>query len=726
VSGGGGGEQTVGFRYFMGLHMGFCHGPVDAVLEIRAGGRSAWTGTATANGAISINAPDLFGGEEREGGLSGTADVMMGGATQAANAYLSGQQGGTQPGYRGILGIVYRGLVACNNPYIKPWSVRARRVLSGWDGPVWNSANAEVILPGGLIAANPAHIVYEALTNRRWGNGYPAARLDAATFVQAAATFKAEGMGLCLVWQQQAPVESLLQQVMDHVGAAVGEDPRTGLIRLRAIRQDYTISSLEVFSDAAGNVIDIESFERAAPTDCTNEITVRFEDQASGQTGSVTVQNLASVQAQGRVTAAVTEYPGLPTAALATRVALRDVTAATACLARVRMRVTRDGYGLLPGDVIAFSWPELGVTLMPLRVGRVDYGSLTNGVITIDAVQDVFGMPATTYVSPQTPSWTEPSRVPVAATAITAFEVTYRDLVRTLGQSAVSALDVNAGYLLTAAARPQGLALNYALETRVGSADYASAGNGEWTPTGVLAAAIGPGDTSITLAAPVDMTLVAVGQAAWLNGEIVRVASIDGAGTGLTLGRGCADTVPRAHPSGARLFAYQVLSGVDPIEYATGEAVQARIRTRTTGGLLETASSPTVTTTMAQRASRPYPPGGLRLNSVAYPVSITGALTVSWVHRDRPGQSDQLIDTSVGSIGPEAGTTYTVTLYGNDGTTVRRTASGLTGTSYAWTTETADCGFSPGVLNSSVRVRVKAVRGGIDSWQEHDYTVTRV
>lgn len=695
MSGGGkGGEQTVGYRYSMGVHMGICHGPVDALLEIRAGDRTAWSGSVTGNSTVSINAPDLFGGEEREGGLSGILDVMMGGAAQGANGYLAGQQGGTQPAYRGILGLVYRGLVAANNPYLKPWSVRVRRILSGWDGgSAWNAANAEITLPGGLVAANPAHIVYEALTNRRWGNGYPAGRLDTASFTAAAATFKAEGLGLCLVWQQQAPVEDLLQQIMDHAGAAVGEDPRTGLIRMRAIRPDYTVGNLPLFSDSAGNVIDLEAFERAAPTDATNELSVRFTDQATGKQGTVTVQNLASVQAQGRVNAAVKEYPGIPTAALATRIALRDVTAASSCLARVRMRVTRAAYGVLPGDVIAFSWPELGVSLMPLRIGRVDYGSLTAGIITIEAVQDVFGMPGTTYVNPQPPGWVEPSRVPLPTPAWVAMEAPYRDLARTLGQSAVNGLDPNAAFLATMAARPSGLSINYLLETRVGSAAFASAGNGEWTPGGTLSAALTPVGGTLSLSGAVDMDLVSPGQAAMINGEIIRIDSIDAAGTTLNIARGCADTVPRQHAAGSRLWCYQTLAGADPTEYATGETVTARIRTRTTAGLLEATAAPAGAITMAQRAARPYPPGALRLNGLAYPATITGTLTVSWAHRDRVSQSDQLVDTSLGNIGPEPGTTYTVMVYGNDLTTVRRTVNGITATSYTWDTEAQDCGL---------------------------------
>ncbi|WMF72328.1 hypothetical protein [Pseudomonas aeruginosa] len=55
---------------------------------------------------------------------------------------------------------------------------------------------------------------------------------------------------------------------------------------------------------------------------------------------------------------------------------------------------------------------------------------------------------------------------------------------------------------------------------------------------------------------------------------------------------------------------------------------------------------------------------------------------MSWAKRDRIGQADQLIDTTVGNIGPEAGATATLQVY--SGTTLKRTYAGLTGSSWTY------------------------------------------
>lgn len=121
-----------------------------------------------------------------------------------------------------------------------------------------------------------------------------------------------------------------------------------------------------------------------------------------------------------------------------------------------------------------------------------------------------------------------------------------------------------------------------------------------------------------------------------------------------------------------------------------------------------------------RKRARTHSCGQLRVNSSAYPSSISGDLTVSWAHRDRVAQGESLADSEQASIGPEAGTTYTLRVY--EGMTLRRTYSGITGTSqtYSNSDEIADGGpFNP------VRFTLHAVRDGLESAQGHDWTVAR-
>ena len=133
--GGKSNDVTTGFWYKMGLHFGICHGPVDALPEIRVGGRTAYDIEVTGSTEIYINEPKLFGGEKREGGIQGFADVLGGTPTQGVNAYLQEKIGAAArvPAFRGLFALVYKGgRVSANNPYIKPWAFKVRRIIEGW------------------------------------------------------------------------------------------------------------------------------------------------------------------------------------------------------------------------------------------------------------------------------------------------------------------------------------------------------------------------------------------------------------------------------------------------------------------------------------------------------------------------------------------------------------------------------------------------------------------
>ena len=59
---------TIGYKYFIGMHMVVCH-EIDELQAILAGDRIVFEGSVTDNTTLNINKPDLFGGEKKEGGI---------------------------------------------------------------------------------------------------------------------------------------------------------------------------------------------------------------------------------------------------------------------------------------------------------------------------------------------------------------------------------------------------------------------------------------------------------------------------------------------------------------------------------------------------------------------------------------------------------------------------------------------------------------------------------
>lgn len=713
--GGSSKSVTVGYRYYLGMHLAICHGPVDAITEVQVGERQAWSGNLTTSGRITVNALELFGGEKREGGISGSVDAAFGEAGQAANYYLVSKIGAPQPAYRGLLSLVLRQVyIAANNPYIKPWAVRVKRCFRDW-----YPTKAEI-----SGAANPAHIIYESLTNSAWGMGYPVVSIDDTSFKAAADALSAEGFGLNMIWLQQSTIEQFVREVLDHIGGVLTTSPSTGRFILKLVRANYTLASLPVLDPS--NVIELESFQRAAWGETTNELVLIYTKSDSYKETSITVQDLANIQAQGAVVSQTRRYPGITADALAARVAMRDLAAVSTPLAKVRLKVNRRAWSLTPGDVFNLSWPTLGIDGLAMRIAAIDGGTLTQGTISIDAVEDVFGLPQASYTAPQPSGWVDPVPAPSATSPRRLVEAPYWDIARAMSASELAYLDVTDCYLQTVGGRPASGALNYDIYSKTSSAaTYSQRSQGEFCPNAVLAADVGRAVTStITYGSEVDIDLVTVGGYAYLNDEAVAITAINTSTKSLTVNRGVLDTVPTSHAAGSRIWFADGAQGVDPTEYAAGETVNARLLTVTGKGTLALASAPTDSLAMNRRQNRPYPPGNVKINNVAYPAVAKGDLVISWAHRDRLSQTVTLVPQTNGNIGPEAGVTYTLRIYGEAGS-LRRTYSGLTGASQTYTLadDTADSGL--GRPNAALRIELESNRSGVISLQKHSIAFER-
>lgn len=822
-------KTTVGYRYYMGLHFGLCHGPVDAVHDVIVGERLAWTGAQTTSGSLSIAASELFGGDKREGGIDGTLDVLMGEPAQAANSYLMEKIGAGIPAFRGILSAVWRGgQVASNNPYVKPWAFRVKRILQGWTGgsawypekapiqissgsgieiPVYfpvltqgidasypdigelhptqntigpfsdarrlvvgNSAGAGdfgcddyfvvngvvlnaaaapttpvaagtdlgILLPGaiatieikntvhpfcsgnGTITAfsvghedmNPAHIIYQCLTDADWGMGYPTSAIDNISFTAAADTLYAEEFGLSMMWNKQEIIENFVSIVLDHIGGILYVVPSTAKFALKLIRADYDRNTLPIYGPAT--LVSVNDYQRQAWGETVNEITVIYTDYVSGKDASITIQDPANITTQGGIVSQTRNYPGITNPPLAHRVAQRDLNAASTPLARIKLTATRAAWQVFPGDVFRLSWPEFGIDDVVYRALNVNLGTLQDGQIIIDAVEDVFALPDNTYLVDQPSAWEDPSSAPAAAPYRLLLETPYWDLVRNLTTADMAYVDSLSGYLETLAVRPSSDATNYSLYARTGSADYTQRGNGDFCPTAIVVSALTKTTTAITLANGIDLDIVAAGGYAVIDAEYVLVEAIDWLAGTATIARGVLDTVPVAHAAGARLWFADGYQGFDTTEFADAETVDVKLRPITGRGELALASAPVDSLTFDQRQYRPYPPAKVRFDALEWPSSIEGSTDVvlTWAHRDRTLQTAYIVEQDEASIGPEPGVTYSIEV-ADEALTVLHSASGIS----AATATIPAMALMPGLL----RFRLWSVRGGLASWQVHEH-----
>ena len=708
-------SPVIGYWYGMTLHMGECLA-ADTLLEVRGGDRTAWIGTFTGPGSISIVQPALYGGEKSEGGLNGTLTILDGNAAQVPNAALAPIEPGPRPAYRGLLTTVWDGDVGAMNKYVKAISKKWNRFTSGWATPVWQPTLCQIVQ-----GMNPAHIIYQIMTDPNCGARDPAV-FDDAAMLAAAQTLSTEGFGLCLKWTTADSLGKFVQIICDHIGAMWVEDPTTGLAYLKLIRGDYTLSALPVLNES--NVLKMVSYQQATLANAVNEVSVSYHDPATNKDLSVTAQNLANVQAQGRVIAQSNSYPGLWNHDQAGRAALRDVSTLSSLLLKIKVKVKSGGpnglAGTKKGDVLAFSWARKQLGMTPMRVLEADYGTVTDNGITLTCVQDVFGLPATTYLVSQPNLWTEPDLTPKPVPLQILEEASYRDLASYLSAGDLAQVGSTVGYLTTLGNRPNGVSLNYTIKARIGNTgNFLEVGSGAFAPTGVTSTAIAETDTNVILTSVDNLQHANLGEA-YLGGERVRVDAINLTNNQLTIARGCVDTVPAAHAAGTQIWFTEGFTGYGKTQYLTGEQIQAVLLTNTglgeltendALGQLAAINATTGSMVMNSRQDRPYPPGNLMVQGLAYPATIEGPLALTWSHRDRLLQADQLIDTTQASIGPEPGTTYTVRVY-------------LGGVLDSTTSGVALTNLTPTVSgDGTVQVQIDALGNGLTSWQSLTATI---
>ncbi len=704
-------KQIVGYRYFAGLHMGLCMA-MDKLKAARVGDKDLGISPVTTNGSQSISKGGLFGGDEGEGGIAGTLQVLFGGPTQPVSTPLAAMLGGLVPAFRGKVTVFFDGQFSANSRYPQPWTFRGVRRLAGWDGGAWYPEKAAIDIGAGatlIEAMNPAHLLYECFTNRSWGRGLPRSRMDDARWRAAADKLYDEGFGLCLKWSLPDSLKAFVQGVMDHIGAVQYVDPATGLVVLDLVRDDYDASALPLY-DADSGLLSIEEDEAGSQPAAVNEVIVKYRDPLAKEDKSVRVKNPAAIASLGAVSSVTREYPGIPTAALALRVAQRDLKAAAGFLKKFKVRLDRRAYRQMPGSVFKIRDLKRNISSIVLRAGQVELGQLTDGAIVINAVQDMFGLPATSYVGLPVSAYVPPATTPLPLLGARLIELPYRDLAEQLDATALAQLTATSCFVAGVGGLPNVLTLAMQLQLRPGSAGpFEVAGEGQPAPAALLLAAMSANTTSVTLTGGVGLDRVSVGSPALVDDEVCRVDSLDAAAGTAVLARGCADTVPQPHAIGAVVLFYGDAGVSSATEYSSGVALQGKLLARTPSDLADPASSTTLSITTAQRQVRPYPPGDLKIGGQRFPATLADStVALSWVHRSRVLQADQLVDTLQASVGPEAGTTYSVEIRNASTNALLAAATGITGTGYT----------SPPMSGSfQMRVSVWSVRGGLASAQ---------
>lgn len=668
---------TVGYKYHVGLDLCFGIGGSKPVrlLKLWSDKYVIWQGAVDTETTININLPRLFGGDDERGGLVGAIDYYPGGFDQTRNAYMAAKADPDVPAYVGQCHLVFRGngttpgatgFYFGTSTNVNPISAEMERHSS-------NVSEEFSIMPNGADV-NPMEFLHAAFTEKFGMPGMSTDRIDLPSWQRDAETLYNEGMGMSLLVQTGNTGKDIAEEALRIADGILYQDDDTGKMVSRLIRQDYDIEDLPVFDESI--VRELTNFSKTTWEQTYNQCRVTFKDRSNEYADKVaTAQDFANINFQNRVKNTDISVPGCFEAEEANDLATRQLSLLSVPLFQIEIRCNRRASLMKPGDVFIFEYKPYGISNMVMRIQKIDKGTLIDGVVTINAVQDRFATALAVFAPPGGTGWVNPVGDPQPLPRETLFELPFemsgdaRAVVATLGSRAST---VDMGYTILSGVDGGGL-------TEQGQTT-------DFTPSGLLTGAYGKDTpardpTGFSLADVIQLAevdeevseddLLAGDSVALLTGahgsELVAFKSFDGVEVTDVI-RGIFGTVPLDHPSGTEVYFISAGYGIENPEEAYSELprdIIAKLLTFNARGMLDEGMADLLELTAIGKSARPAVPGRVRINGDTIPEvevsGVVGSFGLAWAHRSRLDSSVRTQDEP--SVTPEDSTRYNIRAY---------------------------------------------------------------
>lgn len=749
---------TLGFKYEIGMQAVLCWGPIYGIHNIYASDTAvpfgeAFIGSPFDHALLAIDANELFGGDEKGGGLKGGIDLYFGLNTQLPNPYLAthanqrdpNQQGGppegtlVSPGFPGLCYAVLRGghitgvsilgspadfttpgFYIGTAPYPKNFSWELSRY------PTMPGLGAGVEKIGD--EANPACMIYDMKTNNIYGGGISPSRINIASFIAVAILLKNEGAGMSWCLDGSITLDEFETEIKRTCNLVCYTDPETGLWTLAPIRADYDVDTIPVFTMADFADGQVPEWTRGSWADTFNAVKINYCDRSEFYKSRV-VQAIESANfaGQGERKAVVLTMRGVMNKTFAQTIAGRELRSLSYPVAMFSIPLNRKAWALREGSVFKLNWiPPEGPAFvgMVLRVTKIKYGTLEKGIIKVDAAEDIFSVGTTAYIDPDDTGWNDEVVPPAAPAAERLLEVPFQILDAARWVFALA----SKGDPLSATAKV------FTDDLVPGS--YSQTGEmPSLTPSGPLKVdysyrtagqdAVGftvDGDAGIAINSLGDSNTDAAGlvrgdNLALIDNELVSwqtcVNNDDGTFTFKPILRGVMDTVPVTHSAGARVWFISQGAGLtEGAPYTADKTVNAKILPENPLGTFPIATAAIVSLATASRSLAPNPPGKMKVKTFDYstwPATIYADADFTWAHRNRVTIGSNTVLINQDAAGPPYTIEGNLTLEILVGGTVVRTYTAQTGTSDSYTAAMRGADDTDGT--KAVQIRISPING---------------
>ncbi len=709
--GGGGSKKSsvIGHKYYLGFHLVYCLSGINTIRAIATDKKTVWTGSVSSNRTISVNKPNLFGGDppEGQGGLSGSVDVCFGEPNQGVNGYLQSLNGGKiVPAYRDLFALVFKKFYVGNSPSIKPLRV----LLEGdptvpWRDDIKYINRSDV----GYNEMNPVHIIRHLITSQRDGMAFSTNLINNDSFEAAAQTLFNEKFAISVKWIRQKSYGEIFKDIKKHINGEIFQNPYTGLWEIILLRNDYDIDSLPLLDTSN---CTLNEFKRAGSSGACNDMTVKYHDIAKNRDSSVNQQDLALIDINdGQVVSITNDYPFISSKSLAREICSRDLRQSSTALANIKIECHQSAAdGLLLGEPFKFTYEEEGCLETIFRAVKIDTGSPDKPRIIIDAVEDLYAFGYNTQESNVGNSWVPIVSDPEVLTIRETLEMPYPLAYQRWNEQ--QQLDGSAA-LMTVAARATQTDISYNLIVDLDNTGYKKIAKGGFTPWLLVTEALSRTDTAITYTASSDLDQISIPSMGIINGELVNITASDTTTNTMTIVRGCGKSIPRDHLALGRLWVISYSIGGYQ-DLAVNDFLKVKLQAINSNGSLEPAEIPADSITLTDQMEAPFPPANIKLNGENWPLSLTGEITITWKNRSRIVQQDVLTGYYENIDITEGEGDVRIRVYDQGGVLLENLtvpASSKTAT------------FTPRSGTTSIRVEINSNVEGFESIEEYDRTI---
>lgn len=292
------------------------------------------------------------------------------------------------PGHRGMMSVYFY-----NNS--DPWWIGSEPRPGVYSFDVSSYPSSALDTP--TIAtdeANPIDVLRDVLTGMLGKLGEPASRIDLDSFEAAAVACRTDGLGYSRSFDSGETGEQVISEIEQFVDGIVWEEPANegvgGIWKIKLIRPLPAEFASPIIDNT--NCDAITNLAIGGWTGLVNKVRVTFKNREKDyDDDSVTAHNIASALGQDGVVREVTlNFPGCCTAAIATILARRELSARSRPIWRCRARVDRTLLSASYGDVVKVTWPEALIGGMMFRVATVIPGAIDSNHVELDLISDQY------------------------------------------------------------------------------------------------------------------------------------------------------------------------------------------------------------------------------------------------------------------------------------------------------------------------------------------------